>query len=50
MNPGLHGDGLLFGQISHLPLDHRLDFTSTVGGQQPLIAWESCADAARTAL
>lgn len=28
----------------------RLGFTSTRGGQQPLIAWESLTAAARTAL
>lgn len=32
------------------PVNHQLGFTSTVGGQQPLIAWESLPSAARTAL
>lgn len=36
--------------FSDWPLDHRLGFTSTQGGEQPLIAWESMTDAARTAL
>lgn len=32
------------------PVNHSLWFTDTVGGQQPLIAWESMPAAARTAL
>ena len=32
------------------PLDHQLGFTDEQGGEQPLIAWESLTDAARTAL
>ncbi|KAI1122781.1 NPP1-domain-containing protein [Nemania abortiva] len=32
------------------PLDHQLGTTSTIGGEQPLIAWENLTDAARTAL
>ncbi|KAI0134109.1 necrosis inducing protein-domain-containing protein [Xylariales sp. AK1849] len=32
------------------PVDHQLGTTDTVGGEQPLIAWESLTDAARTAL
>ncbi|KAL2826030.1 necrosis inducing protein [Aspergillus pseudoustus] len=32
------------------PLDHQMGLTDTVGGTQPLVAWESLTDAARTAL
>ncbi|KAI0116460.1 NPP1-domain-containing protein [Nemania sp. FL0031] len=32
------------------PLDHQLGTTSTIGGEQPLIAWENLTAAARTAL
>ena len=32
------------------PVNHSLWFTNTVGGQQPLIAWESLPAAARNAL
>ncbi|KAB8292951.1 hypothetical protein EYC80_007315 [Monilinia laxa] len=32
------------------PLDHSAGLTDQVGGQQPLIAWESLTEAARTAL
>ncbi|KAK2022092.1 necrosis inducing protein [Colletotrichum zoysiae] len=38
------------GYESFWPLNHQMIFTSTTGGQQPLIAWESLTDAARTAL
>ncbi|KAK1999966.1 necrosis inducing protein [Colletotrichum falcatum] len=38
------------GYRSIWPLNHQMIFTSTTGGQQPLIAWESLTDAARTAL
>ena len=31
-------------------MNHQLGFTSTVGGTQPLIAYESLTDAARNAL
>lgn len=32
------------------PVNHQLGLTSTVGGTQPLIAWESLTDAAQNAL
>jgi hypothetical protein len=32
------------------PVNHALFFTETVGGQQPLVAWESLGDAARSVL
>ncbi|KAK1593574.1 necrosis inducing protein [Colletotrichum navitas] len=38
------------GYESFWPLNHQMVFTSDTGGQQPLIAWESLTDAARTAL
>lgn len=31
-------------------LDHSLGFTSTVGGQQPLVAWDELPTVAQTAL
>jgi hypothetical protein len=31
-------------------MDHSLSLTATVGGQQPLIAWESLPTAAQQAL
>ncbi|KAK2735430.1 C6 zinc finger domain-containing protein [Colletotrichum kahawae] len=38
------------GYQSIWPVNHQMIFTSDQGGQQPLIAWESLTDAARTAL
>ncbi|GJC85878.1 hypothetical protein ColLi_08716 [Colletotrichum liriopes] len=38
------------GYRSIFPVNHQMIFTSDVGGQQPLIAWESLPSAARTAL
>ncbi|KAI3326113.1 NPP1-domain-containing protein [Xylariaceae sp. AK1471] len=32
------------------PIDHQLGITDAIGGEQPLIAWESLTAAARTAL
>ncbi|KAH7058750.1 necrosis inducing protein [Macrophomina phaseolina] len=49
-SPNLSGTSALIRYFSTWPLDHQLGFTSTVGGQQPLIAYESLTDAARTAL
>lgn len=49
-SPALSGNGPLIQYYSTWPLDHQLGFTSTVGGQQPLIAWESLTDAARETL
>ncbi|KAH8591986.1 putative necrosis and ethylene inducing peptide 2 precursor [Bisporella sp. PMI_857] len=46
----LSGTGPLIKYESVWPVNHSLGTTSTVGGQQPLIAWESLTDAARTAL
>ena len=49
-SPNLSGDGPTIEYQSVWPLDHALYFTTTVGGQQPLIAWESLTDAARSTL
>jgi len=48
--PSLSGSRPLVGYVSYWPLDHALIADSKVGGSQPLIAWESLTDAARTAL
>lgn len=48
--PSLSGTSPLVQYISYFPLDHQLDFTSTKGGQQPLIAWESMPAVAQQAL
>ena len=49
-NPDLDGDNPTVGYISYWPLDHCLIETTTVGGTQPLIAWESLTTAAQEAL
>ena len=49
-SPNLDGTSPLIEYVSFFPLDHQLTFTSTVGGEQPLIAYESLTDAAREAL
>ncbi|KAH9912777.1 necrosis and ethylene-inducing protein 2 precursor [Epithele typhae] len=49
-DPPLQGTNPLIRYYSTWPIDHQLGFTSDVGGQQPLIAWESLTDAARDAL
>jgi hypothetical protein len=36
--------------FSNWPVNHQLGLTSTQGGEQPLIAWESMTEAARAAL
>lgn len=46
----LSGNGPKIRYYATWPLDFQLGTTSTTGGQQPLIAWESLTDAARTAL
>lgn len=46
----LSGTGPLIKYESIWPVNHATDFTTTKGGQQPLIAWESLTAAARTAL
>ena len=49
-SPSLSGTSPLISYESTWPLDHQLAFTSTVGGQQPLIAWESLTAAAQETL
>jgi hypothetical protein len=49
-SPSLSGTKVLVGYVSYWPLDHCLIADDSVGGTQPLIAWESLTDAARTAL
>ncbi|KAK2614913.1 hypothetical protein N8I77_001702 [Diaporthe amygdali] len=49
-SPGRSGDSPLAEYASEWPLNHQLLQTTTVGGTQPLIAWESLTDAARDAL
>ncbi|RSL97620.1 hypothetical protein CDV31_012946 [Fusarium ambrosium] len=44
------GNSPLAGYTASWPVNHHIVFTSEQGGQQPLIAWESLTDAARTAL
>jgi hypothetical protein len=49
-SPSFSGSSPLIGYVSYWPLDHDLIFDTTVGGMQPLIAWESLTAAAQTAL
>ena len=49
-SPPLDGTSPLIRYFSVFPVNHQLGFTSDVGGQQPLIAYESLTDAARNAL
>lgn len=49
-SPNLSGTSPLIRYYSTYPVNHQLGFTSTVGGQQPLIAYESLTSAARSAL
>ncbi|RJE18417.1 NPP1 domain protein [Aspergillus sclerotialis] len=46
----LSGTSPLIKYFSVWPLDHQLGLTSTKGGMQPLVAWESLPDAARRAI
>jgi len=46
----LSGTGALIKYQSEWPVNHATGTTGTVGGQQPLVAWESLTAAARTAL
>lgn len=50
-SPSLSGEGPLIRYYSaYEVLDHSLGFTDTVGGQQPLMAWESLPAVAQEAL
>lgn len=46
----LSGTGPLIRYYSIWPVDHQCGLTSTKGGQQPLIAWESLPTVAQNAL
>ena len=46
----LSGTGALIDYESIWPVDHSCGTTTTVGGQQPMIAWESLPTVAQTAL
>lgn len=46
----LDGTSPLIAYESIFPLDHSMMLTSTVGGEQPLIAWEDLPAVAQTAL
>ena len=46
----MDGDTPLIGYTAYWPLNHQMVFTEEVGGVQPLVAWESLTEAARTAL
>ncbi|KAH9862663.1 hypothetical protein J1614_010756 [Plenodomus biglobosus] len=48
--PPLSGTRPKTGYISYFPANHQLIATDDQGGQQPLIAWESMTDAAKTAI
>ncbi|KAF2756363.1 NPP1-domain-containing protein [Pseudovirgaria hyperparasitica] len=49
-SPSYSGARPLVGYRSVFPVNHQMVFTSDVGGEQPLVAWESLTTAARTAL
>lgn len=48
--PQLDGSRPKIGYISYYPVNHQLISTADKGGEQPLIAWESLTQAARTAI
>ncbi|KAF1979004.1 necrosis-and ethylene-inducing protein-like protein 1 precursor [Bimuria novae-zelandiae CBS 107.79] len=48
--PDLDGTRPKIGYISYFPVNHQLISTGDKGGEQPLIAWESMTDAARSAI
>lgn len=49
-SPTFSGTNPYVGYISYWPVNHQLIFTDTLGGTQPLIAWDELTDAARNAL
>ena len=49
-SPPMDGDTPLIGYTASWPVNHHMVFTDEVGGTQPLVAWESLTEAARTAL
>lgn len=48
--PELQGTRPKIGYISYYPVNHQLIATDELGGEQPLIAWESMTQAAKTAI
>ncbi|CAL3973313.1 unnamed protein product [Diplocarpon coronariae] len=46
----LSGTGAQLAYSSTWPVNHALSLTSTKGGQQPLVAWESMSDVVKAAL
>ena len=49
-SPSLQGTSPKIGYISYFPVNHQLIATNDLGGQQPLIAWDSMTAAARSAI
>ncbi|KAK7709094.1 hypothetical protein SLS57_008819 [Botryosphaeria dothidea] len=49
-SPSLSGTRPLIRYYNIFPVNHQMGFTSTQGGDQPLIAWESLPQAAQDAL
>ncbi|KAF1930481.1 NPP1-domain-containing protein [Didymella exigua CBS 183.55] len=49
-SPSFQGTSPKIGYISYYPVNHQLIATTDLGGQQPLIAWDSMTAAARTAI
>lgn len=49
-SPPFDGTRPKIGYISYWPVNHQLIATDDKGGEQPLIAWESMTQAARTAI
>ena len=49
-SPPLEGTHPKIGYQAFWPVNHQLIFTGTLGGQQPLIAWDSMTAAARSAI
>ncbi|KAJ8113323.1 hypothetical protein OPT61_g4522 [Boeremia exigua] len=49
-SPPFQGNGPKIGYISYFPVNHQLIDTNDLGGQQPLIAWDSMTAAARSAI
>jgi hypothetical protein len=46
----LSGTGALISYQSTWPIDHSMGLSSTKGGQQPLVAWESLSGVEQSAL
>lgn len=46
----LNGTGALISYFSIWPVNHQMGMTTAVGGQQPLVAWESLSSVVQNAL